>query len=450
LGSQFCIYQCDKCDRLLTCNLIRLSKFLSMKTQYDILIVGGGTGGIMTAAQLKNKSSKLSVAIFDPSKDHWYQPAWTLVGADTYEMEATRRDEASVIPQGVDWIKDYVVSFNPDKNQLETKESGVFSYSYLILSPGVKMDIDAMPGLREALDSPFVCSNYVDPVKTKKVLAAFKGGNAVFTQPSTPIKCGGAPQKAMYLAEHYFRKRGIRNKTNVVFATPGSVIFGVKEFAGTLNNIIHQRDINLKTFYNPVRIDSENKLIYFKYSKPGDNNCVITEDKNLKEEIVGEAEVKMPYDMLHLAPPQSAPDFIKNSVFAHKDGPNKGWINVDIQTLQNPDYPNVFALGDAAALPTAKTGAAIRKQAPVIVENILHLMKSSSLSKEKYEGYSSCPLVTGYGSMVLAEFKYNNVRDSDPLLSKFVDTTKEQYSMWILKKYALPWLYWNRMMKGKM
>ncbi|HKL40655.1 MAG TPA: FAD/NAD(P)-binding oxidoreductase, partial [Cryomorphaceae bacterium] len=156
------------------------------------------------------------------------------------------------------------------------------------------------------------------------------------------------------------------------------------------------------------------------------------------------------YEMLHLAPPQSAPDFIKNSPFSLKEGPNKGWLDVDVNTLQHNEYPNVFGLGDSAALPTAKTGAAIRKQAPVVVGNLIHIMEQDGKQKEKYEGYSSCPLVTGYGKMVLAEFKYGNVRDSDPFLSKFVDTTKEQYSMWILKKYGLPYLYWNRMMKGKM
>ena len=158
----------------------------------------------------------------------------------------------------------------------------------------------------------------------------------------------------------------------------------------------------------------------------------------------------MPYDMLHLAPPQSAPDFVKRSKLAYADGPNKGWINVNINSLQHNEYPNVFAVGDSAALPTAKTGAAIRKQAPVVVANLLHLIDTNNLSSKQYQGYSSCPLVTGYGKMVLAEFKYDNVRDSDPFLSKFVDTSKENWSMWILKKYGLPYLYWNQMLRGKM
>jgi sulfide:quinone oxidoreductase len=421
-----------------------------MKSHYEVIIVGGGTGGIMTAAQLKLKRPSTSVAIVEPSDKHIYQPAWTLVGAGTFDYDKTVRDEKAQIPKGVDWIKDFATTFDANNNKVSTKTSGDFTYDYLVLSPGIQMDLDGLPGLKDALGKDGVCSNYVDPEYTWEVQQNFKGGNAIFTQPTTPIKCGGAPQKAMYLAEHYFRKKGIREKTNVVFATPGSVIFGVKEFARTLNKIIIERDIIFKPFYAPTRIDAANKTIYFHYSEPGENGCVITEDNIINERLEGETQIAVPYDMLHLAPPQSAPDFIKNSPFAHKDGPSKGWLNVDVNTLQHNEYANVFGMGDAAALPTAKTGAAIRKQAPVVVGNLLHLINHDGKAEEKYEGYSSCPLVTGYGKMVLAEFKYGNVRDSDPLLSKLVDTTKEQYSMWILKKYGLPYLYWNQMMKGKM
>jgi sulfide:quinone oxidoreductase len=421
-----------------------------MKTNFDIIIIGGGTGGIMTAAQLLRKDKTLSVAIIEPSDKHYYQPAWTLVAADAYDFEATIRSEESVIPKGVEWIKDYAETFDPSNNAVTTRNSGTFHYRFLIVAPGIQLDIDAMPGLREALNTPYVCSNYIDPLKTKKVLQEFKGGNAVFTQPSTPIKCGGAPQKIMYLADEFFRKTGVRNKTNIIYATPGSVIFGVKEFADTLTEVVRKKGIILKTFYNPVRIDAENKHIYFKYSKPGENTCIVTEDNMIQEIITGEAEIKVPYNMLHLAPPQSAPDFIKKSPLAHADGPSKGWLNVNIHTLQHNEFPNVFGLGDAAALPTAKTGAAIRKQAPVVVDNILTMMKAEKLGDKTYSGYSSCPLITGYGKMLLAEFKYDNVRDSDPIISKLMDTTKEQYSMWLLKKYGLPYLYWNQMLKGKM
>jgi sulfide:quinone oxidoreductase len=230
--------------------------------------------------------------------------------------------------------------------------------------------------------------------------------------------------------------------------TPGSVIFGVPEFAKTLTKVLQRKEIHFKPFYAITKIDVANKEVHFKNAKPGDNACTVNEGEGLGERLDGDSTFVLPFDFLHLAPPQSAPDFIKNSPLSN--GTPGGWIDVDINTLQHNKYPNVFALGDSAALPTAKTGAAIRKQAPVVTANLLAHMENATFSDKQYEGYSSCPLVTGYGKMVLAEFKYNNERDSDPFLSKFVDTTKENYSMWILKKYGLPYLYWNRMMKGKM
>ena len=419
-------------------------------THYQLIIIGGGTGGIMVAAQLRRADANLKMAIIEPSTEHFYQPAWTLVGAGTYDMKDTVRKEAQFIPKGVAWIQDAANKIDPTNNTVGTYKSGDFTYDYLVVSPGLVMDLDGLPGLRESLGKDGVCSNYTDPEYTWEVLRNFKGGNAVFTQPNTPIKCGGAPQKIMYLAEHYFRKNGIREKTNVIFATPGTVIFGVPDFAKTLNKIIQERDIFFKPFYSPTKIDATKKKIHFNYSKAGVNSCVGTEDSKINEEIFGDTEIILPYDMLHLAPPQKAPDFIRNSPIAFQEGPSKGWVKVDINSLQHPDFPNVFALGDVAALPTAKTGAAIRKQAPVLVANLLGMIKKGSLSSLSYEGYSSCPLVTGYGKMVLAEFKYDNVRDSDPILSKLMDTSKEQYALWLLKKYGLPYLYWNKMLRGKM
>ena len=416
---------------------------------YQILIIGGGTAGITIAAQLKRKDPKLQLAIIEPSEKHYYQPAWTLVGAGTFDFKETERNEEDYIPKDVDWIKDKATAINPDQNEVTTANSGSFTYDYLIPVPGLIMAPELLPGLPEALDKGVVCSNYTNPEHTWEVLQNFKGGNAVFTQPTTPIKCGGAPQKIMYLAEEYFRKRGIRDKTNVLFATPGTVIFGVPDFAKTLNKIIHDRDIFFKPFYAPIKIDGEKQEITFKYSKPGESNYTIMEGNVLGEELTGAMEIKVHYDMLHLAPPQTAPKFIQESPISISDGPGKGWVDVDIHSMQHKRFPNIFCIGDVAFLPTAKTGAAIRKQAPVLVKNLIQLIETGKVGSESYEGYSSCPIVTGYSKMLLAEFKYDNVRDSDPLISKFVDTTKEQYSMWLLKKYGLPFMYWNLMLKGK-
>ena len=205
---------------------------------YQILIIGGGTAGITVAAQLKRKDASLQIGLLEPSEKHYYQPAWTLVGGGAFDYKDTARDEEDFIPKGVDWIKDKATAIEAAQNKVETSHSGSFTYDDLIPVPGLVMAPELLLGLTEALGKGVVCSNYTDPEHTWEVLQNFKGGNAIFTQPTTPIKCGGAPQKIMYLAESYFRKQGIRNKTNVLFATPGTVIFGVPEFAKTLTKVI--------------------------------------------------------------------------------------------------------------------------------------------------------------------------------------------------------------------
>ncbi|MCB9197165.1 MAG: NAD(P)/FAD-dependent oxidoreductase [Flavobacteriales bacterium] len=409
-----------------------------------LVIIGGGTGGIMTATQFLKKGN-VTITVVEPAEYHYYQPAWTLVGANAYDFEKTKRSMSSVMPSGVNWIKEYAERLDPDHNKVILKSGKELEYDYLVLSPGLVMDLDGIEGLRESIDKGVVCSNYTDPKHTWEVIKNFKGGNAVFTQPTTPIKCGGAPQKIAYLAADYFKKNGLADKTNVIFATPGGVIFGVKPVRETLEKVIANYGIHFKPHYAPVKIDAEKKVITFKWVQAGENQCVVNQDK-LGEKMSGEQFIEMPFDMLHLAPPQTAPKFIKESVLANEGG----WLNVDTGTLQHKKYANIFGIGDAAALPTAKTGAAIRKQVPIVVENISRLIESKSISDKKYNGYSSCPLVTGYGKMVLAEFDYDSNFTPDPKLKQMLikDSSKEHWRLWMLKKYILPYLYWNKMMKG--
>lgn len=420
-------------------------KHMKMR-DYQVVIIGGGTGGIMVAAQLLNADKKLSVAIVEPKESHWYQPAWTLVGAGTYNMEETRRSMSSLIPKNATWIQEYADSFDPANNQLKLQNGESIAYEYLVVAPGLVMDPSLIEGLTEALDKGVVCSNYTDPEHTWKVLREFKGGNAIFTQPATPIKCGGAPQKIAYLAADYIRKHGLADKTNMVFATPGTKIFGVPEIAATLNKVIQRYGIHFKPLYSPVKVDADKQEITFKNLAPDASSNTIQEGNKLKARQEGDSHIVMPFDMLHLAPPQTAPQFIKDSPLVN----DTGWLDVNINTLQHNKYPNIFGIGDVAALPTAKTGAAIRKQAPIVVDNILHLLQSKKIGKMEYNGYSSCPLVTGYGKMTLAEFNYKGEFTPDPKLKQMLvfDSSKEHWRLWMLKKYMLPYLYWNKMMKG--
>ena len=433
-----------------------------MKSHYQVVIIGGGTAGIMVAAQLIEQKKIKDIAVIEPASTHYYQPAWTLVGAGTYDYEKTARPMSEVMPKQAKWIMDKAVGFNPENNSVSTSTSGDITYDYLVVAPGLAYDFRLVPGLGDAMDKGVVCSNYTDPQHTWNVIKNFKGGTALFTQPTTPIKCGGAPQKIMYLAESYFGKSGVRKKTDVVFATAGTVIFGVKEVAKTLMKVVDRKDINLRFYHKLVSVDAEKQIAWYELGKDiSAGGCVVMQGeddeghldasfqynyKDVKVTIDSE-RYGIHYDMMHTAPPSVAPKFVKDSVLVN----DAGWVDVNHNTMQHNRYPNIFSLGDVAALPTAKTGAAIRKQVPIVVDNIDLLIGHQKMGNKAYNGYSSCPLVTDYGKMVLAEFDYNNNFTPDPKLKQMLvfDSSKEHWRLWMLKKYGLPYLYWNKMLKGK-
>ena len=441
--------------------------------KHQVVVIGGGTGGIMVAAQLLKARKGLDVAIIEPSEEHAYQPAWTLVGAGLMKKSATVRPEKKQMPKRASWIKEYVESIDPDSMEVILKNGDKVAYEYLIVAAGIQINLDGIEGLKEAYGKNGVCSNYIDPDYTWEVLQNFKGGVALFTQPATPIKCPGAPQKIMYLTADHLQRNNLADKSSVVFATPGTVIFGTEPFKTELKHYVNDvYNVAQRYGYKLVKIDGEKKEAHYirlalpdgrtDYVVNDERNAagcigyvwedgqqhVVEEENNHIDEIREGTHYVIKYDMLHLAPPQSAPTWFQQTKLANQDGPNKGWMAVDKHTLQSTIYKNVFGAGDITDLPTARTGAAIRKQAPTIVENLLKVMDGTEANYEGYDGYSSCPLVVSHNKMLLAEFKYENVRSSDPLLSKFLDTGKASYPMWIMKRYGLPFLYWNAMLKG--
>ena len=415
--------------------------------KYQIVIIGGGTAGLMTAAQLKKANNDLQIALIEPSETHYYQPAWTLVGAGTYDFQKTARPTKNFIPKGVTWIKDRAAAFDVANNLVKTENSGDLEYDYLVVAPGLVMDYDRIEGLREAIDKGVVCSNYTDPKHTWEVLKNFKGGNAIFTQPTGAIKCGGAPQKIAYLAADYIRKHKLQSKTNLAFITPGTVIFGVKEIRETLEKVIDRYGMIFTPYMAPKKIDGKNQKIYYEFIGPDDKKPNFDGSDKLGAKVGEDGLIEIHFDLLHLAPPQAAPEFIRKSELVNKDG----WLEVDQYSMQHKKHGNIFGLGDVAGLPTAKTGAAIRKQVPVVVDNILKLMAAKAADNHSYNGYSSCPLVTAYGKMVLAEFDYDGNFTPDPKLKQMLisDSSKEHWRLWMLKKYMLPYLYWNKMLKGE-
>jgi sulfide:quinone oxidoreductase len=400
-----------------------------MATHHQILIIGGGNAGLSAASQLLHKNRNLDIAIIEPSEKHYYQPAWTLVGAGEFDIRDTEKKEKDFIPKGASWIKDAVATFQPEQNQVTCASGAVYSYDSMLVAPGIQLDWNKIKGFKETLGRNNVTSNYSFDVApyTWELIKNFKGGTAVFTNPVTPVKCGGAPHKIMYLACDYWRKQGILDKCDVHYISGAGAIFAVKEYAETLKHVVTRNNIHTHFGSNTVEIDGNNRTVSYE----------------TKDERGNPVRKEMNFDLCHAVPPQSAPDFIKNSPLADVNNP-LGYVEINKNTMQHSRYPNIFACGDCTNAPCSKTGAAIRKQVPVVVKNMLSLLAKRQPTAQ-YDGYSACPIPTQYGKLMLAEFDYSNT----PKMTFPFDQAVPRWTMWMLKKYVLPWLYWNRILTGR-
>lgn len=396
------------------------------KTNFDIVIVGGGSAGCAIAASLKKRAPELDIAIIEPSEKHYYQPAWTLVGAGEFDVQKTVRPMAECIPSGVTWLQAAVTSFDPEQQQVTTDKLGNIKYQQLVVAAGLKLHWEGIKGLTDTLGKHGVTSNYrVDLAPyTWQLVQQLQSGEAVFTQPPMPIKCAGAPQKALYLSCAEWLNHGRLGKIKASFYSSTPALFGVKEYVEPLMQYIRKYQVDLKLNTTLVEVDGPDKTAWF----------------NVKDTDGNVQRISKSFDMLHVVPPQTAPDFIKQSPLANADG----WVEVDQHSLQHVRYPNIFGVGDCTSTPNAKTAAAARKQVVIAAENLLALRAGQSLPS-RYDGYGSCPLTVEKGKIILAEFGYGG-----KIVPTFPwDSTKPRRTAWWLKKYLLPCVYWNLMLKGR-
>ena len=396
--------------------------------RYQIVIVGGGAAGISTAASILKRRKGVDIAIIEPRTEHYYQPGWTLVGGGVFKWEQTERQMVSLIPKGTKWIRSACAGFDPERNEVILEDGERIGYDVLVVSPGLKLDWDGISGLKETLGKNGVTSNYLFDMApyTWELIQSLDSGRAIFTQPPMPIKCAGAPQKAMYLACDAWKRRGVLSDIDVEFHNAGGVIFGVKEYVPALMKYVDKYGINLCFKETLVSVDGPAKTAYFD---------IQDEEGNIKREA-------REFDMMHVCPPQTALDFVKNSPLANE----AGWIDVNGETLQHSSYGNIFSLGDAGSTPNAKTAAAIRKQAPVAAHNVLRILDGKA-PNAIYNGYGSCPLTVERGKIVLAEFAYGG--KLDPTLPEwFLNGAKPARRAWFLKEKMLPSIYFDMMLKG--
>lgn len=420
-----------------------------------IVIVGGGAAGCSIASLLVNKLSNPDVTVIEPNSNSvLYQPGQTLIAAGIWTKDDIMGDSKDYLPSAAKWIKDSVVEFDADNNKVVTKENGSINYNYLIVATGLQLNYEAIDGLsKDIIGTNDIGSIYFadGAVKTwpimQKFVADAKSGKkveGVFTHPNTPIKCGGAPKKIMYLTHARLEEAGARKNAELTFYPNGSTMFGVPEYHDAIVKQYEARDMKWHYKHNLVAVDPGKKIATF------DHHYLVKgewdEDIEEFDMIPQVKQVEVPYDFLHVTPPMSAPDVVKNSPLSWKRGSagKGGWIEVNKETLQHTRYPNVFALGDVAGIPMGKTGGSVRKQYVVAAQNLINVMEGKEPT-EKYGGYTVCPLITDIGTVMLAEFDWSG----KPTPSFPLDPTKERWIWWILKVYMLKPMYFMGMLKGR-
>jgi len=394
---------------------------------HRIVIVGGGSAGISVAARLL-RSGEPDVAVIEPSDVHYYQPLWTLVGGGRAPVGISARPELSVMPKGAVWIRDRAVEIDPDARTVSTAEHGAIGYDFVVVCPGLALDWERLPGSTDAVGRDGVSSNYTVDLapKTWEFIQETHRGTAVFTMPSGPIKCAGAPQKIAYLAADWWRMQGVLSQIQIVLVLPTPAMFGVPEFSEVLVSVAARYGIDVRLQQEVIEVDPASKEVTIA-NRSGE----------------GQEKYTLGYDFAHLVPPQSAPGWIKGSPLADPDSPG-GYVDIDKETMRHRRFGEVFSLGDAGSSPNSKTGAAVRKQVPVVVENLRAVMAGRE-PPARYDGYASCPLTTSRRQLLLAEFDYTmRPRPTFPV----INTKKERTDWGTFKRYGLPFLYWHLMLKG--
>lgn len=396
---------------------------------HEVVIIGGGAAGIAVASSLLARQPGLDIAIIDPADVHYYQPGWTLVGGGVFEASATARTMGAVLPRGVHWLKAAVAAFEPERDAVILDGCRVVKYRQLVVCPGLKLDWHGIDGLVDTLGRNGVTSNYRYDLApyTWQLVQGLRGGRAVFTQPPMPIKCAGAPQKAMYLSADQWRRAGVLRDMDIQFCNAGAVLFGVPDYVPALMEYVQAYGIHLNFGQTLTAIDGAARKAFFSQASADGSRTQVARE----------------FDMIHVVPPQKAPDFIRVSPLAD----SAGWVDVDPATLRHKAHANVFALGDVANTTNAKTAAAARKQAPVVAHNVL-AARGEARGEARYDGYGSCPLTVARGKIVLAEFGYGGkLAPSFPRW--LIDGTKPSRLAWYLKERILPPLYWEGMLKGR-
>lgn len=422
-----------------------------------IVIVGGGSGALMVLSRLRRALANPDITVIAPNDKHVYQPGQVFVAAGEYEPEDIIFDNTGYIGEDVTWIRDEVATFDPDANKLLTKGGKEVEYDYLVVATGMQYHYEKIEGLNTGLIGQHgISSVYLsdlakgtaeggtitrDWFNAVREAAKTSKPRVIFTQPSTPIKCGGAPQKMLYLCDDYLKRDKL--DAEFIFASAGEKLFSIEEIEASLASVQKRYgNITNKFSHELIRIDPEKKVATFlhKYQVQGEYDKEYEE----YEMIDKEEEVAIEYDFIHISPPTAAVDAVADSMLGWQKGNAQGWLEVDRETLQHRRYKNVFGIGDVCGIPIGKTGGTARHQAPIVVKNLVGVMEGKEPA-DKFDGYTVCPLKVSYGEIIMAEFNYDGLAPSFPL-----DPAKPRWIWWVFDLYMLQPMYRYLMLNGLM
>lgn len=394
-----------------------------VQTRAHIVIAGAGLGGLAVANRLAARLAGARITIVDAGTEHNYQPGYTLVATGVWPVQKVRDANASFVPQGVDWVQEAVAAFDPKADRIETASGRSIRYDYLVVATGLHLDYAQIEGMDvAAIGRNGMGSVYASPqaaAATWTAMDAFraKGGDAVMTLPSTPLKCAGAPLKMTFMIDDRLRQAGTRAGSTVRLhsALPPDTVFGVKSVND--NVLARWKALGIETEYlsRLVAVDL------------GARRAVFASPEGERAEV--------PYDFLHVVPPMRAVDAVRNSDLAWQEGPFApgGWLEVDKDTLRHRRFPNVFGIGDVNGTPRGKTAATVKKSAPIVAEHLVDLIAGREPA-QRFDGYTSCPLLVREGSAMLIEFDYDGrLTPTLPL----VEPLQESWFAWVMKTRLL-------------
>lgn len=391
-----------------------------------ILILGAGTGGTMMLNRLSKAldPEEYKLTIVDKDTTHYYQPGFLFIPFGLYSEQDVIKPKRDFFPKNADVILSEIDRIKPEENEVILKNGDVLSYDILIIATGTEIRPGEIEGMAGELWYKSIFDFYTinGAVALANFLDTWDGGKMVLNIAEMPIKCPVAPLEFLFLADDYFKKKGMRDKVDITFATPLDAAFTKPIAAKELGGFLEEKNINLVTEFNIGRVDNDEK------------------------KIVSWDEREVDFDLLVTIPTNMGIEAIERSGM----GDELNFIPTDKHTLRSENWDNVFVIGDATDLPSSKAGSVAHFESDILFENLMSAIKGEPLTAN-FDGHANCFIESGDGKGLLIDFNY----ETEPLPGKFPIPGIGPFSL--LKetkmnhwgKLGFKWLYWNMLIKGR-